>query len=118
MNTVLIFWVLSKVGNLYRAQSLSSFQGLFSVYSRFNLRYKLFECILIVMLTHTEKSHVERTFRLVALYLQTSYKRRVVTEFTIGSAMNNGKKYVFFMCRIRRRIHAALLTKMLVTDRT
>jgi len=67
MNTVLIFWVPSNVGNLYPAQSLSSFQGLFSVYSRFNLRYKLFECILIVMLTHTEKFPVERTFRLVAI---------------------------------------------------
>jgi hypothetical protein len=103
---------LKIVGNLYPSQSLPTFQGLFSVYSRFNFRYKLFECILIVMLTHAEKSHVERTFRLVSIYSQTSYKRRVVTECTIGSAMNDGRKYVFLTCRIRRRIHAALLTKM------
>jgi len=63
------------------------------------------------MLTRTEKSHVERTFRLAAVYSETSYNRGVVTEFTIGSAMNDGRKYVFLTCRIRRRIHAALLTK-------
>jgi len=61
------------------------------------------------MLTRTEKSHVERTSSLVAIHSRTSYNRGVVTEFTIGSAMNDGRKYVFLTCRIRRRIHAALL---------
>jgi len=55
---------------------------------------------------------MERTFRLVAVYSQTYYKRSVVAEFTVGSAMNDGRKYVFLTCRIRRRIHAASLTKM------